>query len=40
MGAANSFCSKKAKIKPKCYPLAERGNIVEEYHGIKVCFMI
>jgi hypothetical protein len=43
MAAANStpkFDSTKVEIKPNCYPLAERGNIVEEYHGIKVCFKI
>jgi len=25
-------------INPKCYPLVERGNVVDDYHGKKVFF--
>lgn len=30
------FDPKNIEIHPRCYPLAERGDTVENYHGVQV----
>ena len=36
--AVEQFNPENVEINPRCYPLAERADIVENYHGVQVSF--